>query len=261
MQDSVILVRERWHALCREILLPGGAMKMLVLAALKDDELEAIGRGCVDPMDRVFREALSITVAQVRDDIQTDIMKHADNPYAYFERKSDRLAITSLDEAEDKYKEMFRQDMERVHAALFNIGFVYAAEAEMRIMKKSKVPVLHQDSAGDDYPGVFAASYFCRMGALAARCMSGKDQLNASDQVQQWIDVAMDPLAPAKVRAEAMERLCENKILVSSELGEVKLLLARNHDEMGNVGTLHVSPPMPPDEPFSAFLHVRGLIS
>ena len=260
MQDIIFSVKDRWDALCREVLQPGKELKILALAALADDVLEAIGQASLDPMNRAFREALPVSVARVTQQAQDEMMRYAENPYACFERANDRIVVNSLDAAEDKYRELFRQDMERIHAALFNVPYVYGAEAEMRIKAKAKVGVLHQDSAGEEYPNEFAASYICRVGAAAALCMAGKEQLNASPEIQQLIEDARAPLFAAK-REKAIAQLCARKILVPNGLGDVTLLLARNCDAMGIVGTLHCSPPTPPDDFFSAFLHVRGLIS
>lgn len=262
MKRSVALLREQWNSLCYQVTSPVKT-ELVRPVRLKDDDLEAVIAGRRDPENREFCAHLPLLIAEVKSEIQEDMMRYADNPHVRERRASEDAADTNLDIVEDRYKRLYKQDTGHMHRILFGGEIANnLLSAELRIRPKARTPHMHYDMDGVGYNAV----YVVRVGAAETQYISGKDQLNAPKATQKLIAASMaddpdfnraeDREARRAMAEEARRELRAQKILAPLPLGGVYLLRTGRPE---NMGTLHCSSPLPPDT-YAAFLRAVGII-
>jgi len=237
MKDTIIALREKWNAL---------QLKLLVPARLADEDFGAVLAAREDSLTIGFRERLPLIVASFKESAQEEIMRRA---------RTQQCTVRSTPEQGD-----YCSDINAMNRVLFRASAHSEPDIQIGHFTRPRKPRLHRD----EYQGYDRATqmdirnsdlmYTARIGGLAAHYVRGKDEMNATPEVQALIVQAQENDTPESARA--IQTLCEQRILVPLSLGSVALLLACPDNEASANGTLHCSCPVPPEGAYSAFFRL-----
>lgn len=223
-------------------------LELSVPAKLTRDDFEAVLLARQNPVDDIYRARLPISVAHFKDEKQKELMGFED---AF---RSGMLEICR--NAERGYEDAYVRDADKINQVFFKANTVlcFFSEMHLRTQTSAYVGDIHTDWGEPHY-----ALYLTRVGALPVLYISGKKDVEASDEVRALIKEGSRGSSPEY--EPAREKLREMKILEALPLGDVGLFLTRPqyYYDLPDLGTKHCSSPVPPgEEIFSAQFRAFG---
>jgi len=240
MTDAIATLRAEWNTLKLELSVP---------ANLRRDDFEAVLLARKNPVDDVYRARLPMSVACLKDEVQKEMMG--------FEDSFKSTTSDDCRKVERKYQEAYIRDIDKINLVLFRANALSYFFPEMRLRTQTSAYVgnIHTDWGEPHY-----ALYLARVSALPVLCISGKKDMEASDEVRALIKEGSYGAGPE--REPARKKLREMKILEPLPLGDIGLLLTRPHYDPPDLGTKHCSSPVAPGkEIFSGMFRAFGKMS
>jgi hypothetical protein len=255
LEERRRILRERWNALKLEVLVP---------AALRDEELDAIIKFCADQEDTSLYLEMPVTVARFAPEVREELLSFAKNKYP--DRTKSGKNPDALGKDTARLLNRYNSDLSLIHQTLFGIhpctgmgDFDY----QLGHFKRRRTTHIHVD----DLTGTF--EYISRLGdKIPILAINGRKMVAAMREIPRLIKQAING------NRGTMQKLIDLKILEPVEPGAVVLMATQGFDGLPDFdnawdynlgyelqGTLHGSSPVPKGGTYCFFLRTSARVA